>query len=203
MTPASRYSRLALAAASAVVVLAGMTACTGEDSAEEPSTAPQSGSTSSADAGVIGDVPEDLLPYYGQEVSWGGCEAGIRDEFRCATVEVPMNYADPAGESIDLAVILAESEGSARGTILVNPGGPGGSGYDVVGENLQGITTERLRENFNFLGFDPRGVGRSTPVVARASTNTCASGRPSPKTTSAAAGTCGSAAPGSGAAPSW
>ncbi|GAA3291176.1 alpha/beta hydrolase [Arthrobacter citreus] len=164
MTPASRYSRLALAAASAVVVLAGMTACTGEDSAEEPSTAPQSGSTSSADAGVIGDVPEDLLPYYGQEVSWGGCDAGIGDGFRCATVEVPMNYADPAGESIDLAVILAESEGSARGTILVNPGGPGGSGYDVVGENLQGITTERLRENFNFLGFDPRGVARSTPI---------------------------------------
>ncbi|WP_461170019.1 alpha/beta hydrolase [Arthrobacter sp. Z1-15] len=165
MTPASRrFPRLALAAASAVVVLAGMTACTGESPAEETSAAPQAGTTSSAAAEVIGDVPEDLLPYYSQEVSWGGCEAGVADEFRCATVEVPMNYADPGGESIDLAVILAESDGSAQGTILVNPGGPGGSGYDAVSENLQGITTDRLRENFNFLGFDPRGVGRSTPV---------------------------------------
>ncbi|WAP51651.1 alpha/beta hydrolase [Arthrobacter sp. ATA002] len=165
MTPASRrFPRLALAAASAVVVLAGMTACTGTSPAEAPSAAPQAGTTSSAGAEVIGDVPGDLLPYYSQEVSWGECEPGAGDGFRCATVDVPMNYADPAGESIELAVILAESDGDAQGTVLVNPGGPGGSGYETVSENLQGVTTERLRGNFNVLGFDPRGVGRSTPV---------------------------------------
>ena len=164
MTPASRSSRLALAAASAVVVLAGMTACTGDNQAEGPSTAPQPGNTNTDGPGFFEDVPEDLLPYYMQETEWGECEAGIADKFWCSTVEVPLNYADPAGESIDLAVIMAEAEGDGQGVILVNPGGPGGSGYDAVGKNLQGITTDRLRENFNFLGFDPRGVARSTPV---------------------------------------
>ncbi|MCC9198381.1 alpha/beta hydrolase [Arthrobacter sp. zg-Y820] len=167
MTPASRFPRLALAAASAVVVLAGMTACTGDsapDDSAEPAPSTSAASPTAAAADVIGDVPEDLLPYYGQEVSWGECEASFAGGFRCATVEVPMDYSDPDGKSIELAVILAESDGSAQGTVLLNPGGPGGSGYDVVAESVDFVTSERLRENFNVLGFDPRGVGRSTPV---------------------------------------
>ncbi|MFJ7751625.1 alpha/beta hydrolase [Arthrobacter sp. NPDC097144] len=167
MTPASRrFPRLALAAASAVVVLSGMTACTGDSAPEDTGTASPSVSTgtTTAAADVIGDVPEDLRHYYSQEVAWGECEDTSSDAFRCATVEVPLNYADPAGKSIDLAVILAKSEDTAEGTILINPGGPGGSGYDIVHDSVDYVTTDRLRENFNVLGFDPRGVGRSDPV---------------------------------------
>ena len=167
MTPASRRPpRLVLAAASAVVVLAGLTACTGGNDPEasgSPSSSAAAAPTTAA-AEVIGDVPEDLLPFYSQEVSWEECEASFTDGFRCATVEVPLDYADPGRDSIELAVILAEADGTAQGTVLLNPGGPGGSGYDVVSESVDFVTTERLRENFNILGFDPRGVGRSTPV---------------------------------------
>lgn len=159
-----RFFRPALAAASAVVVLAGLTACTGNNSPEETGTSSTAAGPTTAAAEVIGDVPEDLLPYYSQEVSWEDCEASFTDGFRCAAVEVPLDYSDPAGKSIELAVILSEADGTAQGTVLLNPGGPGGSGYDVVAESVDFVTTERLRENFNILGFDPRGVGRSTPV---------------------------------------
>ena len=166
MTPASRrLPRLALAAASAVAVLAGLTACTGGSGPEETGgSASSTAGVTTAAAEVIGEVPADLLPYYSQEVSWDQCESGTASGFRCATVEVPLDYANPDGRNIELAVILAEAGGTAQGTILLNPGGPGGSGYDIVHDSVDAVTTDRLRENFNVLGFDPRGVGRSTPV---------------------------------------
>ena len=164
MTPASRLPRLALAAASAVVVLAGMTACTGDTEPQDSAAPSPSGAATTASADVIGDVPDDLMRYYSQDVSWGDCEDSSSDKFRCATVDVPLDYANPGGKSIELAVILAESGDPAKGTILLNPGGPGGSGYDIVHDSVDFVTTDRLREDFNVLGFDPRGVGRSTPV---------------------------------------
>lgn len=146
--------RAAAAAGSAAVVLASLVACTPDDS-----HGPEEG-TQSAAPEVIGDVPAELEAYYTQEVVWEPCE----EDFLCASVEVPMDYSDPGGSSIGLEVILAESGGTPEGTILLNPGGPGGSGYDTVLESLEGVTTDRLRGSFNVLGFDPRGVGRSTPV---------------------------------------
>ena len=158
MLPARRLPRLATAAVSAVVVVSALSGCT-PDSGGSGSPAPKSEPTT-ASADVIGDVPEDLAEFYSQEVRWEDCE----QKFSCATIEVPLDYSNPGGESIELSTILARAEGSAQGTILINPGGPGGSGYDTVTEQLNLVTTDRLRENFNVLGFDPRGVGRSTPV---------------------------------------
>ncbi|MBP3037705.1 alpha/beta fold hydrolase [Arthrobacter sp. zg-ZUI100] len=162
MTPARRrFAPLALAAASAVVLLSGLVSCTGEDSGREAAGPAQpSAGTVTAGPDVIGDVPADLAPFYSQAVVWEPCEDGLL----CATVEVPMDYADPDGKAIELSAILAGAEGDPQGTILLNPGGPGGSGYDMVSESLEFVTTDRLREDFNVLGFDPRGVGRSTPV---------------------------------------
>ncbi|WP_312180660.1 alpha/beta hydrolase [Arthrobacter sp.] len=146
--------RAAAAAGAAAVVLASLVACTPGDS-----DGPEEG-TQSAAPEVIGEVPAELEKYYSQNVVWEACE----DSFLCATVEVPMDYADPDGSSIELEVILSEARDTAEGTVLLNPGGPGGSGYDTVLESLEGVTTGRLRDDFNVLGFDPRGVGRSTPV---------------------------------------
>ncbi|MFZ3453292.1 alpha/beta hydrolase [Arthrobacter sp. 7Tela_A1] len=162
MTPARRRPRAlparslrrAAAAGSAAVVLASLVACVPGESA-----GPERG-TQSAAPEVIGDVPGELESYYSQEVVWESCE----DSFLCASVEVPLDYANPGDSSIELEVILAEAGGTAEGTILINPGGPGGSGYDTVLESLEGVTTSRLRDDYNVLGFDPRGVGRSTPV---------------------------------------
>lgn len=151
----SRTLRRAAAAGSAAVVLAGLVACTPGES-----EAPREG-TQSAAPEVIGEVPEALQDFYSQEVVWEPCE---EDSFLCATVEVPLDYEDPGRQSIELSVILAEAGGTPEGTVLVNPGGPGGSGYATVRDSLEGITTARLRGEFNIMGFDPRGVGRSTPV---------------------------------------
>ncbi|MCC9146653.1 MULTISPECIES: alpha/beta hydrolase [unclassified Arthrobacter] len=153
-TARRRFPRLAAAAASVLLLASGCTSAPGTDENDGGDSA----STAAAD--VIGDVPGELREFYSQDVDWTGCE----DDFRCATVTVPMDYADPGAGTVELSVIMAEADGDARGTVLINPGGPGGSGYDAVSQSMESITSDRLRDNFNLLGFDPRGVGRSTPV---------------------------------------
>ncbi|MCC3276478.1 MULTISPECIES: alpha/beta hydrolase [unclassified Arthrobacter] len=159
-TARRRFPRMAAAAVSALL-LAAATACTPGDGtdpgAAEPGPA-ESATTASAD--IIGDVPEELQEFYSQEVAWEECEG----DFRCATVTVPMDYEDPGAGTLELSTIMASADGEAEGTILINPGGPGGSGYDFVRQSLDQVASDRLRENYNVLGFDPRGVGRSSPV---------------------------------------
>lgn len=110
---------------------------------------------------VIGGVDEQLMPYYSQSVSWESCEG----QFECADIEVPVDYADPDGESIKIAAIRSTTDGDSLGSILLNPGGPGGSGYDTVRGSLEQMTTEELRGSYDIVGFDPRGVKRSAPVT--------------------------------------
>ncbi|CEA06589.1 Carboxylesterase A precursor [Arthrobacter saudimassiliensis] len=152
MTFYPRFRRRAAGAALAVALLASAGCAVAP--AGSPGNAPRPG-----DPAAVGDVPDELRDYYTQDVDWTDC-----GEFRCATVEVPLSYDEPDGERIDLSVIMAEADGSPRGTILINPGGPGGSGYTTVEETLEQVTTDRLRGEYNILGFDPRGVGRSTPI---------------------------------------
>ena len=157
-TARRRFPRLAAAAAS-VVLLAAASACT-SGSGSGPGETGSGDTTANAPAEVIGEVPEELAEFYSQDVVWSDCEGS----FRCARITVPMDYANPDAGTVELAAVMAEADGDAEGTILINPGGPGGSGYDVVSQSLENLTSDRLRENYNILGFDPRGVGRSTPV---------------------------------------
>jgi pimeloyl-ACP methyl ester carboxylesterase len=95
-------------------------------------------------------------------VLWSRCEGG---GFECATVPVPLDYDQPDGASVLLSLIrLRATDPDHRiGSLLVNPGGPGGSGVDLVlgaGE----FFPQEIRARFDLVGFDPRGVGRSTPV---------------------------------------
>ena len=95
-------------------------------------------------------------------LDWTDCGA----PFECATLMVPLDYANPGGEQISLALIrLPAADPSARiGSLLVNPGGPGGSGVEFVQTSAESIYTQKLRDRFDIIGFDPRGVGQSTPV---------------------------------------
>lgn len=109
----------------------------------------------------IADVPAGLAGYYGQTVLWEPCEDG----FECAEIEVPVDYGNPEARSIEIVAIRLQATGNdPLGSILINPGGPGASGYDAVLDNAAYITTERLRESYSLVGFDPRGVKRSAPV---------------------------------------
>ena len=105
-------------------------------------------------------VAADLQPFYSQILRWSSCGDGMQ----CTTAQAPMDWADPTAASIDLALVRQPTRGTAKGSLLINPGGPGGSGYDFVLDSIDYATSERLQQNFDIVGFDPRGVGRSSAV---------------------------------------
>lgn len=150
-------SRRILAAATAVVVAASLSACTtSANNSNAGGTAPiPTGGESGAARAVDG-----FEKYYTQELDWSDCGAG----FQCADVEAPMDWSDPTSEAIDLAIKFYPARTSKpMGTILVNPGGPGGSGTEFV-EYAPHVFGEKLLNNYSVLGFDPRGVEQSTAV---------------------------------------
>lgn len=107
------------------------------------------------------DVSAELQPFYSQVLRWTSCGDGMQ----CTTATAPMNWADPAAATIDLALVRQPAtSGTSRGSLLVNPGGPGGSGYDFILDSVDYATSARLQRDFDVVGFDPRGVGRSSAV---------------------------------------
>lgn len=123
-----------------------------------PDAAP---ATVKADPAIVASAPAGLDSFYAQEVVWEPCENG----FQCAKVTVPMDYAEPAGDEIQIAALRAPSTGKKTGSLLVNPGGPGGSGYDFVKDAAGTHFSQSVRANYDLVGFDPRGVKRSAPVT--------------------------------------
>ena len=121
---------------------------------------PPTANTTSTPTGE--SVAAELQPYYSQILSWSNCNVGMQ----CATAKAPLDWSDPSGETIELALIRQPAtSGNRVGSLLVNPGGPGGSGFDFVKDSLDYATDEKLQSSFDIVGFDPRGVNRSTPVT--------------------------------------
>ena len=142
---------LTLMIAAAVVVVVPLSGCS-------TLFAPSVAATSTPTGEKVDAV---LEPFYNQVLEWTDCE----DELQCATAKAPMNWADPAAGEIELALIRQPATGAdAQGSLLVNPGGPGGSGYDFIATGVQRATSARVQASFDIVGFDPRGVGRSSAV---------------------------------------
>jgi len=117
--------------------------------------------TSSTSTPTDEAVSAELKPYYRQSLSWETCGNGLQ----CATAIAPLDWADPGGERIELSLVRQPATSGARiGSLLVNPGGPGGSGTDFILDSVDYATDERLQASFDIVGFDPRGVNRSTAV---------------------------------------
>lgn len=129
-------------AALTVVLLAACTA---------PSTSPSS--TLSLDGSL--DV------FYNQTLNWQDC----RDVFECTKLVVPLDYADLTGDTIEISVMRHKTEQSSKriGSLVINPGGPGGSGVDYV-ESYDTLFTDAIIETYDIVGFDPRGVNESAPI---------------------------------------
>ena len=103
---------------------------------------------------------EALSRFYGQRLEWKECEGA-----QCATLEVPVDYANPQGDTIELALVKvpARKQSKRLGSLVVNPGGPGGSGVDYA-RAADFIVGKGVRDAYDVVGFDPRGVGRSSPI---------------------------------------
>ncbi|MET7641435.1 alpha/beta hydrolase [Streptomyces sp. NPDC005438] len=103
-------------------------------------------------------------------IDWKTCpeDWGVADPIKCGFVTVPVDYKKPNGKTIKIAVDRAESTGSKserQGSLLYNPGGPGGSGLRFPTR----VTTEnplwtKAAKAYDFVGFEPRGVGHSAPI---------------------------------------
>ncbi|MFE3774663.1 alpha/beta fold hydrolase [Streptomyces sp. NPDC059122] len=102
---------------------------------------------------------------------FGACPASVPappapDRVECARLTVPLDWDRPQGPLIDLAVSRVRASGGPaerRGALLVNPGGPGGSGLPYAVTKRAKLPAS-VRRSYDVIGFDPRGVGRSAPV---------------------------------------
>lgn len=145
--------RLRWAAAASCLLL--LTAC---------SATPASGPAADGDSAAPMPTPPDGLgKYYSQTLDWTSCST----TFECADVEVPLDYQHPDKASIKLSVVKLDAGRKSQGTLLVNPGGPGASGVDLVMNAGTQMFSADLRKGYDLLGFDPRGVSRSAPVTCR------------------------------------
>ena len=116
-------------------------------------------------------IPAGLESFYNQKVSWYDCakkgmeevKSGENTGFTCAKVKVPLDYDNPGGETIDIAVKKRAAGGESVGSLFINPGGPGGSGIELV-ESAGSYFSKNLTSSYDVVGFDPRGVGASTAV---------------------------------------
>ena len=102
---------------------------------------------------------DGLDGYYAQQLEWSECSDG----FECSSFSAPIDYANPADGAMQISVIRKLASGTAQGSLVLNPGGPGGSGIEYT-TYAEYVVSDTLRENFDIVGFDPRGVGFSTPV---------------------------------------
>ena len=135
------------------------------------SDAVATGSSKSAPAST---TPAELTP---ASITWSDCDEQIQPlianqpgsdrnlKFECGRTKVPISYAEPQGATLPLFLVRVVMAGQTNriGSLVVNPGGPGASGADAAIGLALTLPTE-IMNRFDIVGFDPRGVGLSTPV---------------------------------------
>ncbi|MEW1640740.1 MULTISPECIES: alpha/beta hydrolase [unclassified Streptomyces] len=97
--------------------------------------------------------------------TWKKCATTNYPALQCASVKVPLDHANPHGKQITLALSrVPHTAKTYQGPLLVNPGGPGGSGLTLAGFVASSLP-KAVASQYDVIGFDPRGVGRSTPAL--------------------------------------
>ncbi|MBA2955442.1 alpha/beta fold hydrolase [Nocardioides sp. MAH-18] len=114
----------------------------------------------SDDRPAVGGPGATLETFYAQDLHWRDC-----DDAECGELTVPVDYRDPGGETIDLALLkVPAADPDARiGSLVVNPGGPGAPGTDYAGSARE-VFRQPILDAYDIVGFDPRGTGHSAPV---------------------------------------
>ncbi|ELS56251.1 alpha/beta hydrolase [Streptomyces viridochromogenes] len=162
----ARFVRWTALTAAATLLVTG---CSGGSSDGGGAGGRTSGTSSSpSSAGSATSLPSSLIS---QKLDWGRCEdvgdsPAPGDEWRCATLKAPLDWAKPDGETIDLALIRSETKGDDRiGSLLFNFGGPGSSGVSTL--PWYASSASELAERYDLVSWDPRGVGGSEGVRCR------------------------------------
>jgi pimeloyl-ACP methyl ester carboxylesterase len=121
--------------------------------------------------------PPSAKGFYGQSLSWSGCssfaktpgdkKAYANSGLECAYLTVPLDYANPDGRTIKVGLLRRSASDQAHriGSLVLNPGGPGVSGMSFAANHVEKIANDDIGQRFDFVGFDPRGVGSSGPPV--------------------------------------
>lgn len=121
-----------------------------------------------SNAGLLGlavlddKVPNELRSYYLQKPKWTQCDS----KYVCAKVQVPLDYANPQKANIEIALKVhnpTNKKHNLSGAVFINPGGPGGSGIEIL-DHFDQFLPAKFHENYALVGFDPRGVGQSTAI---------------------------------------
>ncbi|MFE6282400.1 alpha/beta hydrolase [Streptomyces sp. NPDC057877] len=158
----SRTAATLLAAAALLV-----SACSTGGSARSSAAAAGESAGAAGKSVVLAALPEAtpsaLASYYGQKLSWRNC--GVVG-FECATMRAPLDYASPEDGDVRLAVARKRATGPGKrlGSLLVNPGGPGGSAVGYLQSYAATGYPAPVRAQYDMVAVDPRGVARSEPV---------------------------------------
>lgn len=143
--------RILTSGAAAVALVAGTAAC----------------------ARVVDGHPVLASPRIGDPVQWDKCKLNdsnpdvqdsIKRSVQCGRVAVPVDYGKPDGDVAVLAMVRFPATGKKIGSLIINPGGPGESGVEAA-VSMVSLVPSDVRERFDLVGFDPRGVGLSTPAL--------------------------------------
>ncbi|MBB4688351.1 alpha/beta hydrolase [Amycolatopsis jiangsuensis] len=100
--------------------------------------------------------------------AWGDCPADVaKPGLECGTLQVPLDYRNPGGTQIDLTIsrVASTKPAARRGVLLTNPGGPGDGGLNFPALLRDNGLPQSVLDSYDVIGFDPRGVGHSTPVT--------------------------------------
>ncbi|MEU6668645.1 alpha/beta hydrolase [Streptomyces sp. NPDC046727] len=126
-------------------------------------TTPAGGTVQAALAALPRSTPSALTPYYDQRLRWRDCGA---PGFQCATMKAPLDYDRPEAGTVRLAVARKKATGKGKplGSLLVNPGGPGGSAVVYLQQYAGVGYPAEVRARYDMVAVDPRGVARSEPV---------------------------------------
>ncbi len=118
-------------------------------------------------AGVVATTAGNPVASAAETISWSACtDSNLASaNAECGFLPVPLDWSKPTGEKIQIAVSRVKATGKSQGPMLINPGGPGGSGLGFSAYLKQMMPAE-VSAQFDLIGFDPRGVGSSKPALS-------------------------------------
>ncbi|MFG1922951.1 alpha/beta hydrolase [Cryptosporangium sp. NPDC048952] len=119
---------------------------------------------------------DSLQRFYDQKLTFSACDGyattpadtklfASSTTYQCARLEVPLDYDDPDGDTAQIAMLRVPARGKSLGPLVLNSGGPGGTGMNFAAITATNLAKSPVTERFDLIGFDPRGIGATKPAA--------------------------------------